>query len=588
MNRARVFTVGACVPLLVVAGVTGAPVFVLLLAPVLLVGLVWTLRSGRAPTESRWSTATSSSRSLAGPTACPRSGSLTLVRSLGRAEARQLFWSPWFAIGLGFSAVTVLLFGFVFSGENTDAWAETMAYTPWLVHPLVGMTVLASHRSVTRATRDHTDEVFDVCPMAPETRTLGLVAASWLPTLAAAVFLLVLMLVLAWRAPLLHGPLTSDSPGDLVGAVVLGAGGVALGVALGRWVRFALAPVVVVVAIAFATPGINGIGGRAWNPYTNLTTAPAVEMPSPVFADRPVWSHALWITSLTALVVVAAVARHRRDRVVVLAGVAGLLVAGVAAFGATREMPSEAATRIADLVAHPEDHQECVEVGGRAQVCSFELHEALAERVAAEVAGVATALPRQVGLLVMRQRYDGRLDQLPPEVRRHLPGGLPARPAGELLITTDVDTIGNFSGPRRDLAKAAVGLPTAPDGGLLPIVVSGQARGVVALWLSVQGLDLEQQLRRTTIEGGSDDPFEQGSLDGVGPCSVPSVVWSAQDLAATRAILRLEHGVVARVLEAEWSRWTDPTTSTDELLATLGLPPAGPYDQFPARPGEPC
>ena len=66
------------------------------------------------------------------------------------------------------------------------------------------------------------------------------------------------------------------------------------------------------------------------------------------------------------------------------------------------------------------------------------------------------------------------------------------------------------------------------------------------------------------------------------------MVWSAQDLAAARAVLALPASQVAGVVTAGWARWSDPRTGTDELLAVLGLPGVGPFDQVIARPGEPC
>lgn len=566
-------------------------IFAFLLVPVLLVGAKWIRRtSGRGVADIRWSTSMAPVSS-AGPVLTPRARPIATIGALGRVEGKHLLWSPWFAGGLGFCAVIVLTFGVIWAEENTDSWAEGVQYVPWFVHPLVGMTVLAAHQATTRARRDHTDEVFDVCPAAPEVRTLGLVASSWVPVVAASVFVVVLFSAIAWRSPAAHGQLVADNAGDLVGSLLLCIGGVALGVALGTWIRFALAPVVVVVAIAFATTGINAIGGHGWNPYTNLATAPTIEAPSPVFADRPVWSHVLWIGSLTALVIVAALLRYRRDRRTVLLGVGCAAIAVAAALGAAAEMSPASAERIAAFVAYPEAHQECADVAGRAQVCMFPLHREVLERIAADTEPVAAALPPQVEPLVMRQIYENRIDQLPPEVRRVLPEAIPERPEGELPVTTNMDTIGTFTGARRDLALAAVGLPTRPDEELLPTVIAGQARGVVSLWLSVRGLEPDDQVRRTTIphlDPSTADSFERGSLDGVGACSVPSVVWSGQDLAATRAVIGLDDALVAGILETQWERWTDPATGTDELLAALGLPAEGPYDQVTPRPGEPC
>jgi hypothetical protein len=66
------------------------------------------------------------------------------------------------------------------------------------------------------------------------------------------------------------------------------------------------------------------------------------------------------------------------------------------------------------------------------------------------------------------------------------------------------------------------------------------------------------------------------------------VVWSPQDRSAARTVLALPETQVARVVTDGWSRWSDPRTGTDELLAALGLPAVGPFDAVVAEAGEPC
>ncbi|MCZ7537100.1 MAG: hypothetical protein M5T61_15165 [Acidimicrobiia bacterium] len=564
-------------------------VLLVVLVPVALIALlVARSRSGVSVSDVGSSTAAVSDAGVRTTADIRRASAAETVRGIGRVEGRLMFSSLWFAVGLAFCALIILAFAVAFADENNEPWAEFAQMAPWFVHPLAGMTVLASHRATTRSVRDGTEEVFGVCPTQPEVRTLGHLAASWLPVLVSAVFLVVFGLLLLVRSPGLHGPVTADSTGDVLGAMLLGVGSVALGVALGRWIRFALAPIVVVVAILFLSTGISGIGGRGWNPYVQLSTAPTIEAPSPVFADRPVWSHALWILALVLLVGLLAMLRHRRDRPILL-GVGGAIVlAMVAAFGATREMPAASASAIADRVARPEAHQDCVDIAGRVDVCVFPFHAEYAGRIVADVTPVAWALPSAVGPMTIRQVYEGSIEQLPPEVRRRLPDRVAGRPPNEVPFS-GFDELGNFTGPRRDLALAAVGLPTRPDDELMPAVVAGEARGVVAVWLTVRGLDLDDQLRRARVpETSSDDPFENGSLDGVGECSTPSVVWSRQDLEAARAVIQVPDEVIEAALASDWARWTDPSTGTDELLAHLELAPVGPFDQVTPRPGEPC
>ena len=581
MNRVQTMALGLLGALLVGGLLTGSPVLGLLMVPVLAMAIIWTWRgSGRPMADAGWST--TAEHPAVATASRGNSGPFATTRALGRVEGGLLFWSPWFAIGLGFCAVIVLMFAVLFGDENNQAWAEMVQASPWFVHPLVGMVVVASHRAVTRSVRDGTEEVFGVCPTSLDTRTTGHLAAAWAPLAVTAAFLIAFAAALQLRSPGLHGGLSADSAGDVVGALLLPVGGVALGVALARWIRFGLVPIAAVVGVLFLSTGLSGIGGNGWNPYVQLSTAPTIEVPSPVFADRPVWAHALWIMALTAIVAVVALLRHRRDRPVLLAGGCAVVFALVAGIGATREMPAASAARIADLVSRPEAHQDCVELSDRVKACTFPLHAENLDRIVADTSPVAAALPPEAGRMTIRQVYDSSVEQLPPEVRRRLLLPLEERPRE--IPMEDFEA-------RRDLGLFAVGLPTTPDDALMPTVAAGQARGVVALWLSVRGLELDDQLQRSTVpesDSGPDDPFRRGSLDGVGECSVPSVVWSGQDLAAARLVMGLPEADVRYVINSDWKRWIDPATGTDEFLAAVGLPAGGPYDTVVPRPGEPC
>jgi hypothetical protein len=173
-------------------------------------------------------------------------------------------------------------------------------------------------------------------------------------------------------------------------------------------------------------------------------------------------------------------------------------------------------------------------------------------------------------------------------VRRRLTAADLERPAGEVALGFSADSAQGRDGARFDLAFVSLGLPQEPDEELVPTVIAGQARGVVALWLATRGADAGAVRSATNSDhAGSADAFERGSLE-FGACSLPPVVWSAQDLAAARAVVALPATQVAGVVTAGWARWSDPRTGTDELLTALGLPAVGPFDEIVARPGEPC
>ena len=564
------------------AGSDGAPVW-LFVAPavILTAGTLALARRGPVTADGRWMGSAAQAATLTADDRGTVASAAAVARALGRVEARELSRSPWFGVGVGFCVLLLALFGFVWVGEDTGTWDGQLQLSSWLALPMVGMVVLAVHRAVTRAARDHADELFDTCPTVPATRTAGFLLSAPLPMAILGGFLVVLGFAVVANGAQLYGPIGFDSVADVAAAVVLGAGGVALGVALGRWVRFGLAPVVAVVAIGIAGIRLNTIGdtigGSGWNRFVPLSTAPAVDGTPPMFTDRPVWWHLGWIVGLTALVGVVALARHRSDRPVVMAGAVAVAVALTAGIGATRPLPTAAASRIAAAVAQPEADQECT-VTGPVEICVFPIYRGALEDVTDRVAPIAAVLPADAGRVTVRQVYEGNLDELPPEVRRMLTEADLERPDGEVPLGFEgrlVELAGS------DLAYRVLGLPLEPGEDLLPTVVAGEARGVVALWLATRGFDAEAAA--DTIADA-----ERWSNAELEDCEEPALVWSRQDLAAARAVLALPEDDVTRIVGDGWERWTDPRVGTDELLAALGLNTVGPFDEVVAQTGSSC
>jgi hypothetical protein len=317
----------------------GPPVMTLgLVVVVALCGLALTLIHGRqtaALPERSWSAPASAQAPGTVRSGAPPARAVAMA--LGRVECRQFTSSAWFAVGLAFSFLIIVLFGFIWAGDNNGTWREFIDLMPWFAHPLVGMVVLAAYRATTRAARDGADELFETCPTAPATRTAGFLLSAAVPVATLGVFLAVLATAVAFKSPFLHGAIGADGVGVVLSTLVLGAGGVALGVALGRWVRFGLVPVVTVAVIGFlATAVISGSSPHDWKPFAQLSTAPPVNSLSPVFTNPAAFWHLLWLVGLTAVVGIVAVSRHRRDRPVALAAAAAAVVVLAAGIGATR------------------------------------------------------------------------------------------------------------------------------------------------------------------------------------------------------------------------------------------------------------
>jgi hypothetical protein len=523
----------------------------------------------------------------------PPASSWRVAGALGRVEARELVFSPWFAVAVVLCTFFVVIMGGVFRGDGVDrSWGDYFHLFPGMAHALVGLVVIATHRAATRAVRDGADELFDSCPASATVRTFGFLRTAWVPVAAIVVFMAATLALASQLNEGLYGSVGWHDAGYAVAALVLGIGGVALGVALAQWWRWGLAGVVIVVAVGFASGRLGSIGQQRWSSVRELATWTPFPPYSAIFTDQPVWWHAGWLIGLVGIVVVVAVAAHDRSRALIAAGAGSIVVAVTCGVVATQPLSPAAATRIADLIAKPTSHDICTPArsDGKVLVCVYRQYPDFGELVAREVTPVASALPAGVPAIRFQQVFDGEVTSLPTEVARLLPHG--AASASPALNFSHNGLIGD----RQLVAFAAVGLSTDTRHERKPYVAAGQARGVVAVWLATRGLSSDDARKVATGRDASNgnpgegppDAFDRGYAWQGGICGGAPVVWSGQDLLAARQLLALPERDVLRVLHAGWDRWTSPSTSTDDLLAALGRPSVGPFDQFASRVDATC
>ena len=500
------------------------------------------------------------------------------ARSLARMWSRELVRSVAFATGAALLIVAYVAFALMF-GQETDSWSETFQAAPWFALPLVGMTIVAVHRAVTPARRDDLSELIETCPLPEGVRTVGHLGAVMVPVVVFAVFVVAYVGTKELRG---FGPVGPIGQGwlDLLSAFVLIAGGVALGVALGRWVPFQVAPVLALLAVGVVSIGLATHGDPGWNPLAELSTAPPVEEIGELLAPRPnVW-HLVWLLGLTGLVAVAAFAWSRRDRWVGAMALGSVVVVVAGGVGATSGLSPADADHVVELIVAPEDHQTCRTAdSGVLDVCVYDGYEETvpvlltAEHVAAAVPGARRVVIRQ-GLL------STLVDQLPPEVRDRLPSGR-TRPANEIVIGLDPPSDDRTA--RFALAFSAAGLPIDEPADGVPLIVVGQARSVVALWLAAAGLDDDDalDLLQPDAEAG-DDPLKRSAVWAGVACWIPPAVTSIEELELARRLVIGDDARVTEVLAERWGHWTDPATSTVELVAALGR--EGPTTFSPIEP----
>jgi hypothetical protein len=401
------------------------------------------------------------------------------------------------------------------------------------------------------------------------------------PVAAFVAFLAVYVATVSVRSPASHGPVLLHVVPVVVASPLLLVGAVAFAVALGSWVRFGVAPIAAVVAIGFLSVRLATAGDPGWNGLSALSTVgPQADSPL-LISLLPTWSYLAWVVALTCAVAAVALLRHGMTTAVALTGGGAVVLGLLATVTATAPVDAGEASRVAALIADPAAHQTCTD--GPVPVCTFADYRELRQRIAREVGPVVAALPAGAPHLTVRQAFDGNAADLPGEVLERLDSGVPRQPSDEVWIGSDARPDVLLS-HRLRVAFAALGLSLGDEADQHPQSVSGQARGVVALWLASRGMDLADALALATgqVEG---DAFDRGVA---WPTMCGPVVWSAQDLVAARALIAAPEAEVAAVVADGFERWADRRTGTDELLAAAGLPSAGPYDRVVPRTEDFC
>lgn len=494
------------------------------------------------------------------------------VPGVARVETRELLLSAWFQAGVAFCAI--FLVG-ITSFERS--WWGTAALMPLLVHPLCGFTIIAVHRNVSRSRRDGTDELLEACPTTIEQRMAGHLLTGVVPVAVATVFVAVSLLGASIAVDDIYGPIDARVAIDVaIACALLPLGATALGVLLGRRFPQQIVPIIAIAVIAIVNLEFwDEPDGRVW-----LATG----LPSPVndfvYIDPPNLGRVAWLVGLVALVGVAACAVWRsRAATIALSCAAVIAIGGIVL---TALGPSDAtAQRLADYVFLEERSAECTDVSAAVEVCVPEPYRAHGANVAAQVTPVAAAIPVQPTDPVAMWFLAEDVEQLQARVRDRIePTPLPPH----VIAVPFGHHESHLASARFGLAAALVGIPVGPDS---PenVLVDGEARGVVMLWLVANEMTDRDVDRLLTPQDSRAEATYHGHL-WPGVCEA-DVQWSPQDVQAARAMITADRAVVADVLATDWDRWIDPATPTDELLAALGLAPVGPSE--PIEPlGDTC
>ena len=506
---------------------------------------------------------------------------------LARVEGRQLLRNEVFIVAIAMSVAILVIFGVIWASDNLGAqnsWRYWLALLPVFTLPFAGMTLVGVNLAGLRSRRDGTEELFSSLPATDATRVVGHLGSVWMAFVVQTIFVIGFFLN-GWFVTDHFGAIDTASIGDIAVSFMLVACAVALAIGLARWLPHPLVALAALVAIGIGGSAIGGIGGHHWSLTRQLSIWPRYPDHDWAFAVRPNWWHAAYLLALAAVVAVAAVARQRRDRPIAILAAVTVTIAVVTAFLQTRPMSDSDADRIASMIADPVSHSTCHTTGGLT-LCAYHDYADITSVWAHELTEPFAAVPpsRQADRFTVVWR-EPRLDRLDPAVQELLDAdALTARWDGDPATWNGVAIVGTDSEPVNRLAVGlwSVGLPLVASDGA-PCSVSSQARGVVALWIAAQGKSVDAA---TSFVAGSwsginnsDNGFDIPPTWREGYVwsgdVTPPVLWSKSDVRAAQALVGIDVATVRDAVWADWAHWTNPTTSTDQLLATFGLEPVG-------------
>ena len=506
-----------------------------------------------------------------------------VVRTLAIAEGKLLARNPLVIAGVVLGGISMFA-----AGRGTRLFHDDMGVA-LMLFPLAGMTLIASDLAVLRGRRDGLEEQFGSCPVGPIARTFAHSLALAGPVLYACIF------AAAWT-------ITSRAFGSigrpnfvelLTGPILVVCAGL-VGILLARLLPRSAASLFMVIAIGFLEGGLASERGHL-KPLAPFM--PTLYQPVEV-ETRPRGWHIVYLLGIAGVLAVAAIARHRRGpRIWSALGLAAT-VAISAAFAQYRAQTPARDARAAAWIATPEAFQTCRH-HGLVTYCAYAEYTELLDRWRAPVDGVLALVPAPVRArpLVLRQRLPAEAisGMQRPEIRAALPFSVPrARPfvwSDDGAIHPDM-TLCNHSREARcqivlaeSVAAWAVGLPIArihpadPAAGDLPtekeriaalglMDSSGQARAVVALWLTLQATPGIRGAPPDTRARQSD----QGTAYTLTPCQEgPPVAWSFEDTGYARRLAERPAAEVAARLASEWAVVTDPRTTTRQLAHMFDL-----------------
>jgi hypothetical protein len=527
------------------------------------------------------------------------SGSTRSVRALARFESRKVLTHPTWLITLAVLTTLTTTLILMETGGTIPSDAPVTWFAVIAV-PVASLALVVSlHRIGTRSRRHRTEELESATPTAPRARTMALLlaCAAPIPVMLAA------MLLGLVTSQLAYAFMPSPSPSNLfpvIGFLLAGAGGAVVGVFLSRWLPFAVAPLLGIVAILWLNNGVDHLHPR----FRWLRVAVEADYGGR-FDVRPVGWSATFVVGLILLGGCLALWRHPVRPPLVGATAVALLVVAATGWTMTRSpSPAEIADRVA-LFEQPTDHQHC-ESRGAVEYCVYRGAESWIDLWDPAVRAVLAQVPpasQPRTLEVVQRSTVGTFPYLPEITDRLEPAR--AWPAdGRLHPPLSIE---DERTPDMTIAwqtaALAVRLPPATDWERpTGCLAGGQARIVLAHLLAARAttttlealrekadfvrdearsarpvpmdLEYDYDIEMGRYQEAGADPREQLSADGRtmrDHIAVAGASGWGSDILAAEALADADRTAVDRAIATHWDELTDPATPTSRLLELAGI-----------------
>jgi hypothetical protein len=504
-----------------------------------------------------------------------------VVGPLARVETRRLLTHPAFIAGAVLSPLLL------FAATNRDAgndWVQLSTGVALGLAPLGWFTIAAAQLLTTRPERTGADGLFASLPAPQPTRTAALLGTMTGAVGVAVGFAAVTVALLSTQDRVFPGV---PDLAEITAGVLLGAGAVTVGVAIGRFLPHPLFSVGGVIAVIVIQARFFDPTTWPWNrgeasPVrffgflgTDTSAPPALEY-------RPAEWHLVYLVGFIGVMAVVALARNGVPRQL---GVAlAIAVAVVLAGGWAQTRPAPAG-RVAQMVSYLEDplaHQRCTDRVA-ARYCTYGNGEQTIPLWDARARDVLALLPAPPPRLVVVERVPTVIgnsncsaipftDSLPAAVRRSLDvrrvwaADGAVHPGTDALPCSSTSVSGLFFAVQ--VGSWAVGLPSSPQAGDERCYADGQSRSALALWLGAAVTPGgKQRLAKLLDEEFTDHlrfrDWNEPPMWGVH--------FANGDTRVALAMLDRPPNSIASTLAPQWKRLTTPGTPTAELVRALGL-----------------